>query len=204
MDLSLWSTDRHMIYYQPLLPWVRLIMNDESPVFYQGVNHGISLLFPMEKLFEDYVAILLKQQLKQGYQLKTQYSGEHLIEHHNGKAWFSLRPDLVILKNKERISVLDTKWKLLDEGKSTGSDKYDLKQADIYQLFAYGKKYLAGEGHLLLIYPKHERFAHPLPVFRYDNNLYLWVVPFDLRAKRLVEGDWCDVVGWNRSLSVTI
>lgn len=66
-------------------------------------------------------------------------------------------------------------------------DKYGLSQSDFYQLFAYGHRYLPGEGQMLLIYPMTHRFQQPLPVFTYSQHLHLRVVPFDLQNDRLVE-----------------
>ena len=87
------------------------------------------------------------------------------------------KPDL-LLEQAGRSWVLDTKWKLLDV--AAVSDKYGLSQADFYQMFAYGQKYLAGRGDMLLIYPRTERFQKPLPLFEFSPELRLQVVPFDL------------------------
>ncbi|MCD5997555.1 hypothetical protein KDX38_28945, partial [Pseudomonas sp. CDFA 602] len=74
--------------------------------------------------------------------------------------------------------VLDTKWKRLDS--TSGSKNYGLSQSDFYQLFAYGQKYLGGEGDLVLIYPRRASFQEALPGFEFSAGLRLWVVPFDL------------------------
>jgi 5-methylcytosine-specific restriction enzyme subunit McrC len=83
--------------------------------------------------------------------------------------------------------VLDTKWKLLDATAATGSDKYGLSQGDLYQLHAYGHGYLDGKGDLVLIYQATEAFSAPLPVFEFPKHpdLRLWVLPFDLKKRRL-------------------
>ena len=44
----------------------------------------------------------------------------------------------------------------------------------------------------MLIYPRHQYFAAPLPVFRFDEDLSLWCVPFDLESGGLVKGEWQD------------
>jgi len=46
------------------------------------------------------------------------------------------------------------------------------------QLYAYGNKYLKGNGKLFLIYLESETFSEPLPVFKFDDEIKLWVVPF--------------------------
>ena len=79
----------------------------------------------------------------------------------------------------------DTKWKLRDQTQQNASDKYGLSQSDFYQMFAYGNKYLNGKGTLVLIYPKHgdEKSGLTKPIeipFEFDENLKLYVLPFDL------------------------
>lgn len=168
-----------MIHYRPLKPWVKLILMFENPWFMNNQWHGISLLFPMEVLFERYVGKVLRKQLVSGYKIKEQASSKFLTIHNN-KSWFQLRPDLLITEKHKPVAVMDTKWKLLDTNANDTKRKYYLSQADFYQLFAYGQKYLSGEGVMLLIFPVHKKFNQYIPVFEFDKNLKLWVVPFDL------------------------
>ncbi|WP_227695919.1 5-methylcytosine restriction system specificity protein McrC [Psychrobacter fulvigenes] len=67
-----------------------------------------------------------------------------------------------------------------------------MSQSDIYQMFAYGHKYLSGSGDLILIYPKHEKLVLPMPYFRLDKSLRLWVIPFCIESDRLVHGTWIE------------
>ncbi|MNC55766.1 McrBC 5-methylcytosine restriction system component [compost metagenome] len=91
-----------------------------------------------------------------------------------------------MIHHQQKIWVLDTKWKRLS---SSGGDKnYGLKQSDFYQLFAYGHKYLAGDGELVLIYPRRAAFDAPLQVFEFTPQLKLWVLPFDLEQGILMGG----------------
>jgi len=185
-DFRQWSTDRSLTHYKSVKSWCELILSYQSPIAMSGNSNGISFLFPMEVLFERYVAKMLDKQLPLNLLLSKQVGNKHLTSHKN-ENWFKLKPDIVI-KNKERIlCVADTKWKVLDERKGTAKYKYDLKQSDIYQLFAYGEKYLDGEGDLYLIYPKHTFFNERLDLFEYKDGLQLHVVPYDL------ENDICDI-----------
>jgi 5-methylcytosine-specific restriction enzyme subunit McrC len=149
----------------------------------------------MEVLFEKYVQSVLQHQLSSGYKLLSQTQSEYLVTHKDAR-WFQLKPDLLIQRQQQRIAVLDTKWKLLDGTANNAKDKYKIKQADLYQLYAYGQKYLNGEGNIFLIYPAHEKFSEPLPVFSFDDRLKLWAIPFDLEADELVTGDWCSEADW--------
>ena len=58
--------------------------------------------------------------------------------------------------------------------------KANISQADMYQMFAYGHKYLAGsKGKLVLIYPKWNNFDKEKQ-FDLGNGLELYAFPFDL------------------------
>lgn len=184
-DLKRWRTDRLMAHYQPIKPWCELILGEQSPLAVSGDWHGISLLFPMEKLFERYVEVMLRRDLPSAATLSAQPSRYSLCEH-QGKSLFQLRPDF-LLKHAASTWILDAKWKLLDG--ADPDDKYGLKQSDFYQMFAYGQRYLEGKGDMVLIYPKHDRFAKALEPFAFTKNLRLWVLPFDLIIGELVGGE---------------
>ena len=52
-------------------------------------------------------------------------------------------------------------------------------------MFAYGQKYLGGNGEMYLIYPAHDDFSQPIPQdFAFSETLKLWVVPYRIMAKR--------------------
>lgn len=183
-DFKRWSNERLMAHYVSVKPWCELIIRQQMPLAVAGDWHGMSLLFPMEKLFERYVAASLNRDLLHDAQLLTQTRSEYLCQH-KGENFFQLQPDLMI-RHQQKSWVLDTKWKRLS---SSGEDKnYGLKQSDFYQLFAYGHKYLAGDGELVLIYPRRAAFDAPLQVFEFAPQLKLWVLPFDLEQGVLLGG----------------
>ena len=152
------------------------------PLALRGKTQGISLLFPMEKLFERYVETQLRRQLPVPYTLKIQASGKSLCDH-DGRSIFQLRPDFLIKNGRKTVIVLDTKWKLIST--TDRENKYGLSQSDFYQLFAYGHKHLGGDGEMLLIYPRTDNFKDVLPQFDFSPDLKLWVVPFDLTNDKM-------------------
>jgi 5-methylcytosine-specific restriction enzyme subunit McrC len=178
---------RGMDYYADALAWARLILEEQSPLTGSGVHLAPSLLFPMEALFEAFVAKHLSRQLVSPFTLKTQARSLHLVRHQE-KNWFQLRPDLLVRARDKDLLVLDTKWKLLDVLKNNAREKYQLSQSDFYQLYTYGQHYLNGIGDVVLIYPKTDAFSRPLPVFAFphSNDLRLWVLPFCLSTRSLV------------------
>lgn len=187
IDFQKGRLDRGMGYYEDALAWARLLLNDESPLPQSGSHTAPSLLFPMESLFEAFVAHHLPRQLTPSLILKSQARSHHLVRH-SGQSWFRLKPDLLIRDSERDALVLDTKWKLLDSLKANGTEKYGLSQNDFYQLQAYGLSYLDGVGNVVLIYPKTDSFAQPLPVFDFPKceGLHLWVIPFCMQTRKLL------------------
>ncbi len=187
-DIQRIHLDRGMSYYEPALDWAKLILNGYSPLTGLGKSNAISLMFPMAELFEAYVAKHLAKQLIPSCNLKTQARTHHLVRHQE-QDWFQLKPDLLVRQDDRDQLVLDTKWKLIDENKANGAEKYGLSQGDFYQLHAYGHNYLKGEGDVVLIYPLTENFTKPLNIFNFfihgESNLRLWVLPFCLDNRRL-------------------
>ncbi len=186
LDFQRIRLDRGMGYYEDALAWARLLLEEESPLTGLGRHIAPSLLFPMEAVFEAFVAKHLAKQLARLLILKTQVGNHHLVRHRE-QNWFRLKPDLLIRESNRDVLVLDTKWKLLDALKANGSEKYGLSQADLYQLHAYGQSYLNGKGDVVLIYPKTDAFDQPLPVFEFPRSegLRLWILPFCLKSRLL-------------------
>lgn len=187
-DFIAWKDDRGMAHYDGLKAWCDMILSQQTPLTLTGKNQGLSFLFPMEMLFEKYVGRCLKRQVAAGYQVKEQAASQYLVEH-QGQRWFQLKPDFVITNNRKAHVILDTKWKLIDESNGQSKEKYGLSQSDIYQLYAYGEKYLGGEGDVFLIYPAHTSFTAPLEPFYFNDKLTLWAVPFDLDQQCLIVND---------------
>lgn len=199
-DLPKWQSGKLMQAYDVVKPWCQLILEKLNPSFQVGNHRGISLLFPMEKLFESYVAASLRRRLAPSTRLRTQSCNKYLLKHQaigsevDGN-WFQLKPDLLLETRtvgpeRARVAVMDTKWKLLDSRLSRGDSKYKLSQSDMYQLYAYGQYYMGGEGHMALIFPKCQQFQSPLPRFSFSEKLHLWALPFDLMRRQLVYGEW--------------
>lgn len=194
-SLRQWSDGKYLLDYRAIKPWCQLILEQMNPDFQHGPHQGISLLFPMERLYEGWVGYGLAGALHHDFKLIEQTKSQYMLEHvpvgeESYQRWFMLKPDFLI--NGEQTVVLDAKWKLLDNRAGDSLKKYEMSQVDLYQMFAYGQKYLHGQGNMMLIYPRHQYFATPLPVFRFDEDLSLWCVPFDLESGELVKGEWQD------------
>lgn len=176
--------DRTYNEYQRVMMWSRLFLKNASFTSTQGNVVNTSIMFPMEKVFEDYVSFLFKK-FASDYIVTAQDRSIFLVTHRN-RGKFRLRPDIVVKNDDAPIMILDTKWKLLNAFKE--KDNYGISQSDMYQLYAYGKKYqiehsrdkdkLISPPHLVLLYPENENFNKKLDKFIYEGDLKLDVIPF--------------------------
>jgi 5-methylcytosine-specific restriction enzyme subunit McrC len=193
-DWRAWSHTRLMVHYQSIRPWCQLVLGQGMPIALVGDQQGLSLLFPMEKLFEAYVGRWLRTHVPPHLRLTAQAASEYLCWHDERRI-FQLRPDL-LLRDHHGIAamVLDTKWKRLEAGNRSGN--YGLAQGDFYQMLAYGQTYLKGQGKLVLIYPEWEGFTALLPFFEMGCGLRVEVLRFDLKNDRLCvpDGFWHQAV----------
>lgn len=170
--------------YKQAISWSEVFLMNKSFTNFSGNSKNMAILFPMERIFEDYVGYLMKT-YADGHEIKTQDKSYYLVSNHKNKNKFSLKPDIVATNedNHEQI-IFDTKWKLLDE--TMENKNYNISQADMYQLYAYGKKYdlkngFSTEPKLVLLYPSNPNFQKPLDDFIYEGELVLSVLPFNLK-----------------------
>lgn len=149
-DFEKYVPDRNMKDYTTALLWSRVFLMGKSFTSFSGSEIALALLFPMETLFESYVAALLKKHLTpMGYSVSAQDKSYHLFD---DPKRFAMRPDIVIRRKSDgAIFVMDTKWKILSDSKAN----YGISQADMYQMYAYQKKY--GAEYITLLYPKTEK-----------------------------------------------
>jgi 5-methylcytosine-specific restriction enzyme subunit McrC len=199
-DFSRWQSGRLLAHYQPIRPWCELVLGQHLPITGHSHWRGMSLLFPMDRLFEAYVADHLKKQLITQATIRTQVRTEYLCSHQE-KPIFQLRPDLVInwsgSKENSSTVVLDTKWKRVNNDDQ--EKRYGLKDSDLQQMFAYSYFYLQHQGDVILIYPKSDTFTKPLEPFYFNTpfaemtapakKARLLVLPFDLEQDTLIQPD---------------
>ena len=178
------GSNRLFLNYKQAISWSEVFLMNKSFTNFSGNSKNIAILFPMERIFEDYVGYLMKT-YADGHEIKTQDKSYYLVSNHKDKNKFRLKPDIVATNedNHEQI-IFDTKWKLLDE--SQEKKNYNISQSDMYQLYAYGKKYdlkngFPTEPKLVLLYPSNPNFQKPLEDFIYEGELILSVLPFNLK-----------------------
>jgi 5-methylcytosine-specific restriction enzyme subunit McrC len=133
--------NRKTLVYTQALQIAKMIILNYSPDIRTGQENMLTLLFDMNKLWEEYIYRML---------LKANYEGIKVNFQNKQKFWEgrTIRPDIVLNHQTEfgtETYVVDTKWKVLDINNPKPSDD-DLKQMYAYNLYWNAKK-------SMLLYP---------------------------------------------------
>ena len=145
-DFSKVVIDRNTKDYEMLMQWSKVFLMNKSFTTFSGSTTSRALLFPMESVYESYIAQQMKKLFRpDGWDISTQDKGHYLFM--NPRKQFALRPDIVLTKDDHTI-ILDTKWKNLINNERKN---YGISQSDMYQMYAYSKKYKTSE--IWLLYP---------------------------------------------------
>lgn len=125
------SYDRKTEEYRDAIELAKMILLNYMPnLKYSNNNNVLALMFDMNKLWEEYVYIMLKRRIGVKYTVLSQNSKSFWRSDTMGKPK-TIRPDIVVLdsEGKNCIAVLDTKWKCPKDGKPSDAD---LKQMFVY------------------------------------------------------------------------
>jgi len=183
---DVFSKGRVFSKYDRILSWVKVFLQNRSFTSFSGDTRNLAILFPMERVFEDYIGYIFKK-YSEGRRIKLQDQSFFLVENHKNSGKFRLKPDIVATNRDINEFVIDTKWKLINQ--YAEKKNYNISQSDLYQLYAYGKKYTIGETPLLiLIYPRTVSFTEPIEPFNYEGDLNLITYPFDLSGSESQHG----------------
>lgn len=145
-DFSKVIIDRNTKDYEMLMQWSKAFLLNKSFTTFSGKNTSRALLFSMESVYESYIAQQMKKVLGSvGWEVLSQDKGYYLFT--EPRRQFALRPDIVCTRG-DRTVIMDTKWKSLI---SSERANYGISQSDMYQMYAYSKKYQTSE--IWLLYP---------------------------------------------------
>ena len=109
----------------------------------------------MNALFEEYIGRMAKRTFQQeGLSIRLQGPRRYLaVAEKTRREVFALKPDIVALKDKVPVWIMDTKWKvLLPEDAKEG-----VAQGDMYQMYAYAQRYDCPD--IMLLYPHHSNLG---------------------------------------------
>ena len=165
--------DRSMRHYRPVMQWAGLFLFDRGLATFSGRHVNLSLLFNMEQVFQDFVTRSFRRHQNR-YRVAAESPQEHLVSI-DGEDTFAMKPDLSLKEGKRVPFILDAKWKEI-EARSSDS-RHGIDQRDMYQLYAYGKRY--GCRAVALVYPQTSGFKTKL-TYGFFDGLPLACLPFDV------------------------
>ena len=162
-DFARVSITRGMKEYDVLIKWAKIFLQNKSFTTFTGEKNGRALLFPMEQVFEAFVAKQIKRiferEANTDLRVTSQDYGYYLFD---SPRCFRLRPDIVVRNKADTVHpliIMDTKWKRLT---SHASMNYGISQADMYQMYAYSKKYQTP--YIWLLYPLNDDVRDLKPI----------------------------------------
>jgi 5-methylcytosine-specific restriction enzyme subunit McrC len=137
----------------PFIPYIRfcdLFLHHATLTLQASHVEFFSLMIPMEKLFEEFIAqmlvhnpAILPLEYRQNIQIQKNIG---YLAFDGNRELFQMKAD-VFLDGPRRI-ILDTKYKMLDPDDS----KNKISQPDLYQMYAYCKE--SGSNSAILLYPR--------------------------------------------------
>lgn len=153
--------DRKSEDYRNAVKLAEMILLNYSPDLHHGSNHVWTMMFDMNKLWEEFIFISLRRQLNESD--VTAQSSRFLWRSGNNKK--TIKADIIIKKkqnNEEKTFVLDTKWKMPRyDGKIVPSD------GDLHQMYVYLHEY-GDVNKVALLYPGEEKNIYGF--FENDNK----------------------------------
>jgi len=137
-DFTRVRLNRKSQVYSDALDIAKMLILNYSPNVSSGKDKMLTLLFDMNKLWEEFIYQVLLKYKKKGIKVQGQRIKKFW-------EWKKIAPDIVVtnLDTKEKI-IIDTKWKMV-ENSQPGDE-------DLKQMFAYNL--LWGAEKSILLYPK--------------------------------------------------
>ncbi len=136
--------------FKPLLDQCRIFISGMNPDIVTGNTESFSLLFDMNRLFESWVAAILRPVAhRQGLRLKEQGPRRFMAFREDlNQPVFQMKPDISFVDEKNRTMLIaDAKWKILDSSEL----RLGISQADMYQVQSYANRYSVKN--VVLVYP---------------------------------------------------
>ncbi|CAA6824760.1 MAG: Unknown protein, partial [uncultured Sulfurovum sp.] len=187
-DIKKVNLHRGMEQYTMPIKFSKLFLTHQSFTSLRGKENVFALLFPMEKVFENYMEFILENS-KEALGIK-----EVLVNGGKNEYFLSsedcnmtrLEPDYLLkMEDDKKDIVTDAKWKILEEKEDKKKDcnKVSISSNDVYQIFSYLNFYECQNTAFLFV-PKAEIEDEIELCYQFDNNQTtdkkIKVIPIDL------------------------
>ena len=175
-----------MEYYDIPLRFAKVFLKHQSFTPLRGKDNVFALLFPMEKLFEEYMAVVLNNSKKELGIDKVLINGnknEYFISDKQCNM-ARLQPDYLLQMKDSKEIIIDAKYKLFEtkEDETKGCNTINISSGDVYQIFAYLNFYDCKNTAYLFV-PKIGRLSENEFVYQTSKinlDFKLMVIPIDL------------------------
>lgn len=161
---------RKTIGYNRALQIAKMLILNYSPDITSGQENMLTLLFDMNKLWEEYIYRMLMRSKTDDYIVYPQDNQEFWENR-------TIKPDLVIkTKNIKPVEtyIIDTKWKIIEANKPNDND---LKQMFAYNIYWDAKK-------SMLLYPSSKSVIETFGNFHKGRELKQHEIEFDIKYDR--------------------
>jgi 5-methylcytosine-specific restriction enzyme subunit McrC len=149
-DIARLIFDRMTNSWKPIFERAAWLLQGLFPDVRNGEIDGTCLLFNMERLFEAFLVVKVRQAWRgspeNNFKILSQGPQKNLAHSDSGAA-FSLRPDVTVMNDDVVVRIFDAKWKRLDPNASS----FGVSPSDAYQLAVYASRYRCER--VALIYP---------------------------------------------------
>ncbi len=171
------SFDRKTEDYRMAIKLAKLLLLHYVPNRVGKGDRILALMFDMNKLWEEYVYIILRRNLKD-YEVRAQVV-TLFWQRDDGVAKKTIRPDIAILKDGKVFAILDTKWKCPDTIPSDG---------DLHQMFVYLKMFNTNK--VALAYPSTNVNTSPIHAHFLGDNSSCDMLFLQLEKPQCCIKDW--------------
>jgi 5-methylcytosine-specific restriction enzyme subunit McrC len=183
-----------MEYYAIPLRLAKVFLKHQSFSSLRGKDNVFALLFPMEKVFENYIEFVLnksKENLNIEKVLVNGGKDEYLLNTGDNCGMTRLQPDYLLqmkldylrkINNTSPYIVTDAKWKLLDinENEKNDCNKVNISSGDVYQIFSYLHYYAAQDIAYIFVPHTDNIEKMTLTYNRTDEKKKIKIIPIDL------------------------
>jgi len=172
-DVKKINIHRGMEYYKIPLKFAEIFLMNKTFLSTKGSNHVFSFVFPMQKIFENYIEFVLNnsKDILNIDKVIVNGGNEVFLQDNNGNKFARLQPDYLLKRGNKNI-IIDAKWKILEESGS------NILTFDVYQIFAYLNFYETEIGYIFA--PKSELKEIIEACYTVD-KYKLKIIPIDLK-----------------------
>ena len=147
--------NRKSVDYSRAINIAKMLILNYSPNISSGNENMLTLLFDMNRLWEEYIFRILNKYKKEGYEVSFQNS--NVFWEHK-----TIRPDIVVtnINKSNEAFIIDTKWKIIESNNPSDDD--------LKQMFAYNLHW--GSTKSLLLYPQINQLDSDFGNYKYLNH----------------------------------